>query len=455
MSTLRSIIRSARVVTPDRVGPGAVHIEAGRIVEVTRSVPPGATVEDVGDLVLMPGLVDSHLHINEPGRTEWEGFATATRAAAAGGITTLVDMPLNSTPVTTTAAALQVKRAAAEGSIAVDCGFYSGLVPAVCDRPLLDDRVLGIKAFLVHSGIEEFPNVREEDLRRAMPAIARSGKPLLVHCELATDLPESGSAASYQAYLASRPRSWEHDAIALMIRLAEEYSCKLHIVHVSSSDAIPLIARARSRGLAVTAETCPHYLAFAAEEIPDGDTRYKCAPPIRERENQERLWDALRLGILDGIVSDHSPSLPAMKIWGDFRNSWGGISSLQFGLPIVWTEARKRGRTVGDIARWMCSSPAQWAGLGERKGKIAPGYDADVVLWDPEASFTVEASSILHRHKQTPYEGRFLEGRVVRTILAGKTVFQEGVFPGGPPQGKILSASDTRNDTMSISGHHL
>jgi allantoinase len=438
MNPLRTMIRSTRVVTPAGIIAAVVHIEQGKIVDVTADVPAGATVEEAGDLVLMPGLVDSHVHINEPGRTEWEGFATATRAAAAGGITTLVDMPLNSSPVTTTAAALESKRAAAEGAITVDCGFYSGLVPAESARPLLTPGVLGIKAFLVHSGIDEFPAVSEADLRRAMPAIARSGKPLLVHCELATDLPASGPPGSYRAYLASRPRSWEQTAISLMIRLAAEYGCKLHIVHVSSSDALPLIEEARAKGLAVTAETCPHYLTFSAEEIGDGDTRYKCAPPIRERENRERLWEGLRRGVLDGVVSDHSPSPPAMKIRGDFRASWGGIASLQFGLPIVWTGASERGFTCADLARWMCTRPAEWAGLGGRKGKIAPGFDADLVLWDPEASFTVKESIILHRHKLTPYEGRVLRGRVERTILAGRTIVQNGVFPG-PPSGNILA----------------
>jgi allantoinase len=445
MKTPRTVYRSSRVVTPEGIGPAAVHIEAGIIVEVTAdgTIPAGAAIEDAGDLVLMPGLVDSHLHINEPGREEWEGFATATRAAAAGGVTTLVDMPLNSLPVTTTSPALEAKRRAAEGAIMVDCGFYSGLVPATSARPLLDEGVLGIKAFLVHSGIDEFPNVTEDDLRRAMPLIARSGKPLLVHCELASEVPGGGPPASYRAYLASRPRSWEHDAISLMIRLANEYGCKLHIVHVSSSDAIPLIQEARSNGVAVTAETCPHYLAFAAEEIPEGDTRYKCAPPIRERENRERLWDALRLGVLDGIVSDHSPSPPAMKIRGNFPDSWGGISSLQFALPIIWTEARRRGFTCADLARWMCRRPAEWVGLGGRKGKIARGYDADLVLWNPDASFRVEEAIILHRHKLTPYEGRVLTGRVERTILGGRTIFHRGVFTD-EPRGKILRAAASR-----------
>ncbi|MBI1804658.1 MAG: allantoinase AllB [Ignavibacteria bacterium] len=454
-------LTSRRVITSSGECHVAILVRGNSILDVVAptEIPSAYTVDDVGDLVVMPGLVDSHVHINEPGRTEWEGFETATRAAAAGGITTLVDMPLNSSPVTTTRNALEQKIAAAHGKLTVDCGFYAGLIPGNTNdiEPLIEAGVLGVKAFLVHSGIDDFPNVTEKDLRCAMPIIATHDVPLLVHCELTLSpglSPKLGEGwiptesedgervnpRSYAHYLASRPRAWEHAAIELMIRLAREYSCKVHIVHVSSADAIPRIRDAKS-GPSMTAETCPHYLFFSSEEIPDGDTRFKCAPPVREKENRERLWKALDDGVLDMIVSDHSPSVPALKCpeSGDFQKAWGGIASLQFGLSIIWTEASKRGHSFEDIARWMSERPAHLVSL-KQKGKIAPGFDADFVVWNPEGSFTIEPSMIYHKHKLTPYEGQMLRGVVEKTILRGQTIYERG-HAFREPRGKTLVRS--------------
>ncbi len=447
-------IVSKRVVVEKEVRNAAVLIEDGTIRSIVsrNDISHGLKVDDVGDLVVMPGLVDTHVHINEPGRTEWEGFEAATKAAAAGGITTLVDMPLNSFPVTTTVDALKKKLAAAEGKLWVDCGFYGGLISGNTNdlQPLADAGVLGFKAFLIHSGIDEFPNTTERDLRAGMPIIAKNGLPLLVHAELnrVHNNPQSPiqNPKSYQAYLASRPRQWEHDAIDLMIRLCQEYNCRTHIAHLSSADAVPMLQKVRSEGLLLTVETCPHYLYFSAEEIPDGDTRFKCAPPIRERENRERLWNALREGVIDFIVSDHSPSKPELKLLkeGDFQKAWGGIASLQFGLSIIWTEARKRGFSVDQIANWMSRKPAEFVGLHGKKGAIAKGYDADIIVWDPGESFTVTPSMIHHRHKLTPYEGRTLFGKVVRTYLRGNKVFDHGTFIEKPSGQPLLHHSITR-----------
>jgi len=452
MSSAECIIRSSSVLTPEGLRPAALHIKGGRVLGVLDidSTMPGLPVNDFGDLVIMPGLVDTHVHVNEPGRAEWEGFVTATQASAAGGITMIVDMPLNSTPVTTSRDAFTAKLEAAEGKLRVDCGFYGGVIPENCKmlQPLIDAGILGLKAFLIHSGIDDFPEVAEAHLRNAMPVIAKSGLPLLVHCEIAGD-PAHGAAqrnpSSYREYLASRPRMWEHRAIDLMTNLCAEFSCRIHIVHVSSADAIPGLRKARRNGLPVTTETCPHYLYFCSEEIPDGDTRFKCAPPIREKENRERLWNALDDGDIDFVVSDHSPSPPELKHMGagDYRKAWGGISSLQFGLPIVWTEARKRGKSVTDIAEWMSRRPAEFAGMTGRKGAIAAGYDADFVVWNPNESFTVAPETTYHRHRMTPYEGRTLYGRVHATYLRGEKIFENGVFEGDPT-GQVIRRQDTR-----------
>jgi allantoinase len=439
---------SRRVVTPAGQRDGAVLVAGEKIAAVVGrgEVPPGCRVVDAGERMVLPGLVDAHVHINEPGRTEWEGFETATQAAAAGGITTLFDMPLNSSPVTTTKDALDAKLEAARGKLHIDCGFYGGIVPGVWGQigPLARGGVAGFKVFLCHSGIDEFPNVAEEDLRRVMPLVARAGLPLLAHAELAgagqgawdVALPQ---ARSYARYLASRPREWEHEAIGLLIRLCRETGCRVHIVHLSSADALPMIEQARNEGLPLFVECCPHYLLFAAEEIPDGDPRYKCAPPIRERENRERLWEGLQRGLIDTIGSDHSPAPRGMKQLetGDLCRAWGGIASLQLALQAVWTEASRRGISLDSVAAWMARRPAELLGIAASKGAVAAGRDADLVVFDAAVALAVEAGSLHDRHRLTPYEGRQLRGRVEATYLRGFKIFESGSFTM-PGRGRVL-----------------
>ena len=432
-------IHSKRVVTPSGVIEATLIVAEGRIKEVLngRVQRNGIPFESVGDKVIMPGVIDAHVHINEPGRTEWEGFETATKAAAAGGVTTLIEMPLNASPVTTTAAALKLKLEAAKGKLHVNAGFYGGVIPDnIADLDgLLNAGVFGIKAFLTHSGIDEFPNVTEADLRKALPILRKHDATLLVHCELESPNTQhvtrqhATDPRSYAAYLASRPRAWENEAISLMIRLSEEFDVHVHIVHVSSAEALTLIRDGKKRGLRITAETCPHYLVFCAEEIPDGATEFKCAPPIRGRANNELLWQALKDGTLDFVASDHSPAPPDIKEQqsGDFMKAWGGIAGLQFGLPAFWTGAKERGFSLEDVARLLCEHPADFLGLNE-KGRIASGCDADLVVWDPEASFVVKEAEIQHRHKLTPYSERPLNGGVERTIISGSVAFERGRF---------------------------
>lgn len=435
MPSERYAIRSRQVLTADGLEDCAVVIQGGKIQALLSpsDLPEDLSVEDAGSLVVMPGLVDCHVHLNEPGRTEWEGFETGTQAAAAGGITSVVEMPLNCIPVTTTVAALQEKRQVSEGKLWTDCAFYGGVIPGNTEQiePLIEAGVVGFKAFLIHSGIDDFPNVTEADLRQVMPILAKHEIPLLVHAELDCcpgSLAVTESPQQYHTYLHSRPPRWELDAIGLVIRLAELYQCRVHIVHLSCAEALPMIQAAKSRGVPITVETCPHYLTFYAEEIMEGDTRFKCAPPIREKANREALWQGLKEGIIDFVVSDHSPCTPELKHLdtGDFMTAWGGISSLQYGLPVVWGQARERGFSLQDVSRWMASAPAQFAGLGATKGQLAPGYDADLVIWDPDAAVTINSSENRHRNKLTPYEGRGVAGRIHQTILRGKTLIREG-----------------------------
>lgn len=443
------ILRSRRVVLPDGVEPAAIHVADGRIAAITAydRIAPGAPVEDFGDAALMPGVVDPHVHINEPGRTDWEGFASATRAAAAGGVTSIVEMPLNAVPATTSVAALDAKVAAADGQLMVDVGFWGGVVPGNGAElePLWRAGVHGFKCFLVPSGVPEFEPVTQDDLEQALPVLARLGAPLLVHAELPGPIERAAELEScvswdgrgYRCYLLSRPPEAEHEAIALVLHLARQTGARVHIVHLASAGAVPMLEQARADAVAVTVETCPHYLHFAAEDIPDGACQYKCAPPIRERANNERLWDALRHGVIDFVASDHSPCPPGLKRLdeGDFTAAWGGIASLQLGLSVMWTDAARRGFSLRDLAQWMASAPARLAGLA-RKGALEPGRDADVVVFDPETEAVVGPSGLYHRHPITPYIGERLRGVVRRTYLRGRLVFDAGRF--GAAQGRVL-----------------
>ena len=430
------VLKSRRVVCPDGVCAATVLVRDGRIsallpynAEVT-----GATFIDVGDLAILPGVIDPHVHINEPGRTEWEGFDTATKAALAGGLTTLVDMPLNSAPVTTSVASLRLKIAATTGQLHTNVGFWGGIVPGNAGEVegLIGAGVLGFKAFLTHSGIDDFPNATEEDLRQIMPILARHRLPLLVHCELSEDDDEwkKNNHRSYPNYLASRPKKWEDKAVALMIRLCKEFNCPVHIVHLSSASSIAPIAAAKARGLPLTVETGQHYLYFNAEDIADGQTQFKCAPPIREKANNDQLWAALQAGIIDFVATDHSPAPPNLKQLesGDFTTAWGGIASLQLALPVLWTVARQRGATLPDLAKWLSTNPAQLIGQSHKKGQIAAGYDADLIVMDPEKSFIVREEMIQHKHKVSPYIYQQLWGVVEHTFLMGKQVYQRPDF---------------------------
>ncbi|OQP52013.1 allantoinase [Niastella yeongjuensis] len=430
-------ISGRNICTPEGMREGVVLVHKGIIVDILPNLPAAAisTEIDIGELVLMPGIIDPHVHINEPGRTDWEGFETATRSAAAGGITTLVEMPLNADPVTITADAFDKKAAAAEGQLHVNCGFWGGVVPANTPEleKLISKGVLGFKAFLTHSGIDEFPNVTGSDLHQSIPIIARHHLPLLVHAELTTNVqpPPVNNPQSYKSYLLSRPRQWEDDAIALMIRLCEQYQCRVHIVHLSSAGSIEQIKQARQKGLPVTVETAQHYLYFNAEEIPDAQTAFKCAPPIREKENNEQLWQALQEDTIDFVATDHSPAPPAMKeiSSGNLMKAWGGIASLQLALPVLWTAARKRNIPVTRMAQWLCEKPALLPGLQKSKGRIAKGFDADFVVWDPNKQFRVTAEALHHKHKITPYMNQELYGVVEQTWLAGQLIFERGRFP--------------------------
>jgi allantoinase len=442
--------RSTRVLTAEGLRPAAFWVEDGRILSVGNwdEVPASAVLHDFGDLVLLPGIVDSHVHINEPGRTEWEGFSTATRAAASGGVTTLVDMPLNCIPETIDAAALDAKRAAAKGKAWVDWAAWGGVVRGNSEAlpALAAAGVPGFKCFLIHSGIDGFAWVDEIDLRLALAKLRETGLPLLAHAELAGPV-EAATAAlnaagadwrKYSTYLASRPDSAEIEAIALLIRLAEEFQTHIHIVHLATAQALPLLAEARGRGLPITAETCVQYLWFSGEEIRDGATEYKCAPPIRSAADRDALWRALEAGLIDLVATDHSPCPPEMKRCseGRFDLAWGGISSLGLALPVMWTAVVRRGmdlnKGMNRIAAWMSAGPAMLAGLTGRKGALIAGLDADFVAFDPDVSWTVTEESLHFRHKLSPYLGAELRGRILETWLRGERVFSQDGFADAP-----------------------
>ncbi|MCA1582796.1 MAG: allantoinase AllB [Acidobacteria bacterium] len=427
------VLRSRRVATPEGLRPAGIRVAGGRILSVDShaAADEGVNVEDAGDALVLPGLVDTHVHVNEPGRTHWEGFETATAAAAAGGITTVIDMPLNAIPPTTTREGWFAKIDAAAGRCSVDVGFWGGLVPGNA-RELMGLRAagsFGFKCFLAPSGAPEFEHVSEDDLLAAARELAATGAPLLVHAESAELLGRfAGPAGSYSGYLASRPAAAEVAAVEAVIRLSRATGVAVHVLHLSAADALQPLAAARAEGLPVTVETCPHYLTFAAEEIPDGATLFKCAPPIRERENRERLWKGLAEGVIDMVVSDHSPCPPEDKrlAEGDFGAAWGGIASLELTLAAVWTGAEERRIQPERVVEWMSAAPARFAGLLHDKGAIEAGREADLVVFDPGAVRVVDASRLHQRHPQTPYAGRELRGRVTTTYLRGEKIFDGG-----------------------------
>ncbi len=438
--TYDAVFRGRQVLTTAGIAAREVGIRGGVIAAIA---PLGTgfsgreVIELADDETLLPGLVDTHVHVNEPGRTEWEGFASATRAAAAGGVTTIIDMPLNSIPPTTTVAALLLKREVAEDQVFVDVGFWGGAVPGNKHdlRPLHDEGVFGFKCFLLHSGVDEFPQLEAGEMEEDMAELESFGSLLIVHAEdphTIEHAPHPGGGR-YATFLASRPRSAENKAIAEVIERARRTGARAHIVHLSSSDALPMIAAAKRDGVRLTVETCPHYLTLTAEEIPDGATAYKCCPPIREAANRELLWAGLQDGTIDCIVSDHSPSPLDLKDLenGDFAAAWGGVSSLQLGLSLIWTEARRRGIALEQVLWWMAVMPAQLAGLGN-KGRLAPGYDADFAVFAPDEAYVVDAAKLKHKNPVTPYDGKALSGVVRQTYLRGTLV------DGRTPTGKLV-----------------
>ena len=439
-----TVFCARRLVTAAGEGSGCIGVADGRIATISpleAGLNGRRVVELADDVVLLPGLVDSHVHVNEPGRTEWEGFASATRAAAGGGVTTIIDMPLNSIPPTVDVAALEVKRKSAEGQCFVDVGFWGGAIPGNLGelRGLHDAGVFGFKCFLLHSGVDEFPPLHPADLDDYLRVLRGFDGLLIVHAEDSSTIGRAPSChgARYLDFLASRPCAAENLAIEQVIQAAGRTGARAHILHLSSGDALPMIAGARRDGVRVTAETCPHYLALSAEEIPDGATQFKCCPPVREASNRELLWRGLADGTIDCLVSDHSPCTPELKRLdiGDFGLAWGGISSLEVGLPVVWTEARRRGFALTDVVRWMAQGPAGLVGL-RRKGRIAPGYDADFCVFAPDEAFVVDPKRLHHKNPLTPYDGRPLRGVVRGTWLRGQEL------DGDQPRGTLLARGE-------------
>ncbi len=426
-------ISSRHVFTQGKLQEATIVYNNGVITDIVsaKDIPKNCPHCDYGDLVIMPGLVDTHVHINEPGRTDWEGFNTATKAAAAGGVTTVIDMPLNCIPVTTTLDAVNVKKNCLKNQMWVDIGFHGGVIPHN-EHELKGMMKAGIntfKAFMIDSGVDEFPASDTNTLDKAMPILAKGGATLLVHAELdnSCQQPLIHDKASYDEFLNSRPHKWELDAIALIIRLAQKHDCKVHIVHLSSAKALNLIKVAQDKGIKISAETCPHYLILNSESIPNGDGRFKCCPPIRNHRNQMALWQGLEKGIIDFIVSDHSPCTPALKrleeqnLW----DAWGGISSLQFGLSLIWNYLKINNYSIEYLVKWMCENPAKLVGLENQKGQIKKGFQADFVIWDPNKKHTIDKKEILFKNKMSAYEQHKVFGVIEQTILAGVVIYDK------------------------------
>ncbi|ESW78985.1 allantoinase AllB [Mesorhizobium sp. C280B] len=447
MTSFDLLIRAPRAIMPEGERAVSIGVTSGRIVWIGAFDAPGSAREAVtldSDSVLLPGLVDSHVHICEPGNTDWEGFLTATRAAAAGGITTLVDMPLDSVPTTVTLEALAAKRVAADGQCHVDVGFWGGAIPSnLADLPKLHAAgVLGFKSFLCDTGTDDFPGISPEHMQSVMRVVSGLGTIFIVHAESAEASANMHAVSTrhYRDYLASRPKGIENLSIAQVVEAARATGARAHILHLSSADALPMIASAIADGVRLSVETCPHYLALSAEDIGDGETAAKVGPPIREDSNRERLWAGIADGTLDMIVSDHSPCTPDMKALdtGDFGAAWGGISSLQLGLPVVWSEARRRGYWLADVVRWMAERPAALAGL-LHKGRLAVGGDADFAVFAPDEEFIVDPARLHHRHPVTPYAGKSLSGVVRETLLRGRRI-----EPFGRPRGELIARDGVR-----------
>jgi allantoinase len=436
------VVRARRAVVAGRESSVSVGIAGGRVVSVggyDADVGLAREVRLADDEVLLPGLVDTHVHVNEPGRTDWEGFASATRAAAAGGVTTVIDMPLNCIPPTTTVAALEEKRAVARDQAYVDVGFWGGAVPGNLGelRPLHDAGVFGFKCFLLHSGVDEFPHLSTDELRAALAEAKPFDGLVIVHAEdpVTIDAAPPARGRGYAAFLGSRPKAAEERAVATVVAAARDTGARAHILHLSDGDALPLVRAAQQDGVRLSVETCPHYLTLESEEIPDGATQFKCCPPIRDHENRDRLWGGLEDGVIRTIVSDHSPCTEDLKRFdsGDFGEAWGGIAGLQLGLPAVWTEARSRGHSLTDVVGWMAEGPADQVGLSDR-GRIAVGSPADLVVFAPDESFTVDVAALRHKNPVSAYAGRTLTGVVRQTWLHGIPVDLEAA-----PRGALLT----------------
>ncbi|OWF41243.1 allantoinase, mitochondrial-like [Mizuhopecten yessoensis] len=451
MTSTRKAFRGNRVVLDGTVEKACIVVEHGKIVDILKgeaaydiNKDDFCMVVDAGNDVIMPGVVDSHVHVNEPGRTMWEGYWTATEAAAVGGTTTIVDMPLNCIPSTTSCSAFATKLEYAQNKCFVDVGFWGGIVPNNQDelRPMLNAGVLGFKCFLIHSGVDDFPAVTRSDLEVAMEILQDTDAVILFHAEMdcSCGSPTAGEPKEYQTFLDSRPDVMEIEAIKLVCELCLKYRVKCHIVHLSSATALPLIVEAKRQGAPLTVETCHHYLSLEAENVPGGATQYKCCPPIRSKHNQEALWEGIQSGHIDMVVSDHSPCTPDLKelATGDFTTAWGGIASVQFGLSLFWTSCQKYDLTLHDVVRLLCCNTAQLAGLGHRKGAIQTGYDADFVIWDPQASYQVTIGMIRHKNKLTPYEGRQLQGVVKTTVVGGATVYDNNATVRSPRGNMLL-----------------